>query len=189
MENKYQIVNSREVWQGHIFTIHVDEVRMPAGNIAEREVITHAGAVGVVAVTAEREVVLVRQYRHAVGHYLLEIPAGKLDRDELPAICARRELKEEAGVEFRDLIELTEFHNSPGYSSELFHLYMAEVTAIGEMEPDGDEEMEMERIIVPLDQALAMIDNREIVDAKSIIGLMLAARHLSRDEKRLASEE
>ncbi|MDP1809222.1 MAG: NUDIX hydrolase [Actinomycetota bacterium] len=178
-DSKYEIVNSKEVWRGHIFTIRVDEVRMPAGNVAEREVITHAGAVGVVAVTADREVVLVRQYRHAVGHYLLEIPAGKLDRGEFPAQCARRELREEAGVEFRELIELTEFHNSPGYSSELFHLYMAEVTAIGEMEPDGDEELDMERIIIPLDEALAMIDRREIIDAKSIIGLLMAARRIS----------
>ena len=91
----------------------------------------------------------------------------------------RRELREEAGVEFSDLIELTEFHNSPGYSSELFHLYMAEVTSIGEMEPDGDEELDMERIIVPLDEALAMVDRREIIDAKSIIGLLLASRRLA----------
>ena len=177
-DHKYEIVNSREVWRGHIFRIRVDDVRMPDGNVREREVLSHAGAVGVVAVTPSREVVLVKQYRHAVGGYLLEIPAGKLDREESPTECARRELKEEAGVEFRDLIELTQFHNSPGYSSELFHLYMAEATAIGEMVPDGDEESEMERVIVPLDQALKMIDDREIIDAKSIIGLLMAARRL-----------
>ena len=177
--DKYQVVSSREVWQGHIYSIRVDDVRMPDGNIREREVLTHAGAVGVVAVTVDREVVLVRQYRHAIGGYLLEIPAGKRDRDEPPGECARRELKEEAGVEFRELIELTEFYNSPGYSSELFHLFMAEITAIGEMEPDGDEELDMERVIIPLDEALAMIDRREIIDAKSIIGLLLAARRIS----------
>lgn len=183
-QNKYQVVKTREVWRGHIFTIHVDDVRMPAGNIAEREVLTHAGAVGVVALTPDMEVVLVRQYRHAVGHYLLEIPAGKLDRDELPAVCARRELKEEAGVEYDNLIELTEFHNSPGYSSELFHLYMAEVKSFGEMEPDGDEEMDMERIIIPLEDALTMIDSREIVDAKSIIGLLLADRRMKMEAEK-----
>ena len=153
---------------------------MPLGNVAQREVLKHAGAVGVVPVTSENNVVLVRQYRHAVGGYLLEIPAGKLDKDqESPDDCARRELKEEAGVEFKDLIKLTDFHNSPGYSDELFHLYMARVESIGDMEPDGDEEMDMERVIIPMTEALRMIDDQEIVDAKTIIGLLMAARRLS----------
>ncbi len=96
-----------------------------------------------------------------------------------PDDCARRELKEEAGVEFKDLIKLTDFHNSPGYSDELFHLYMARVESIGDMEPDGDEEMDMERVIIPMTEALRMIDDQEIVDAKTIIGLLMAARRLS----------
>ena len=181
-ESKYEVVGSREVWEGHIFKIHVDDVRMPDGEVVEREVLTHAGAVGVVPLTAEREVILVRQYRHAVRGYLLEIPAGKRDRVEPPTECARRELKEEAGAEFSNLFELNTFYNSPGYSSELFHLYLAEVTSIGEMEPDGHEEMEMEREIIPLDEALRMIDDGRIVDAKTIIGLLLAERWLKRSE-------
>jgi len=178
-DSKYQVVSSREVWEGHIFKVRVDDVRMPGGEVVEREVISHAGAVGVVPVTAKGEVILVSQYRHAIGGYLLEIPAGKRDRIEPPTECARRELKEEAGAEFKNLFELSEFHNSPGYSSELFHLYLAEVTAIGEMEPDGFEEMEMEREIVPLAEALRMIDDGRIVDAKTIIGLLLADRWLN----------
>jgi ADP-ribose pyrophosphatase len=176
--NKYKVVSSKQVWAGHIFTIRVDDVQMPAGNVAQREVLSHAGAVGVVAVTKDRQVVLVRQYRHATRSYLWEIPAGKLDRDETPTECARRELREEAGVEFEDVFELAEFHNSPGYSSELFHLYLAEVTSIGETQPDGDEELEMERSIIPLEDALAMIDKGEIIDAKTMIGLLMADRWL-----------
>ncbi|KKK50343.1 hypothetical protein LCGC14_3125970 [marine sediment metagenome] len=176
---KYEVIKSNEIWRGHIFSIRVDDVRMPLGNIAQREVISHPGAVGVVPVTKEDEVVLVRQYRHPVGAYLLEIPAGKLDKDqESPDDCARRELKEEAGVEFKDLIELIKFHNSPGHSNELFHLYMAQVESIGEMSPEGDEEQDMERVIIPITVALQMIDDRQIVDAKSIIGLLMAARRL-----------
>jgi len=178
--SKYEVLRSKEVWEGHIFKIRVDDVRMPSGAIAEREVISHAGAVGVVPLTSDRKVILVRQYRHAIGGYLLEIPAGKRDRVEPPAECAKRELKEEAGADFSDLFELNEFYNSPGYSSELFHLYLARVTSIGEMEPDGEEEMEMEREIIPLQEALGMIDDGQIIDAKTIIGLLLTERWLSR---------
>lgn len=179
-KKKYEVLRSREVWEGHIFKVRVDDVRMPSGAIVEREVISHAGAVGVVPITSDGEVIMVRQYRHAIGGYLLEIPAGKRDRVEPPTECAKRELKEEAGATFSDLFELNEFHNSPGYSSELFHLYLAKVTSIGEMEPDGEEEMEMEREIVPLKEALNMIDDGRIVDAKTIIGLLLADRWLQR---------
>jgi ADP-ribose pyrophosphatase len=176
--DKYKVVASKQVWKGHIFTIRVDDVEMPAGNVAQREVLSHAGAVGVVALTQDRRVVLVRQYRHATRSYLWEIPAGKLDRDETPTECARRELREEAGVEFQDLFELSEFHNSPGYSSELFHLYLAEVTSIGQTQPDGDEELEMERSIIPLEEALSMIDDGRIIDAKTMIGLLMADRFI-----------
>lgn len=182
-EEKYKIVGSKQVWEGHIFKVRVDDVRMPDGEVVEREVISHAGAVGVVPVTADGQVVLVRQYRHAVRGYLLEIPAGKRDRVEAPTECAKRELKEEAGVEYSNLFELIEFHNSPGYSSELFHLYLAQVSSIGEMEPDGHEELDMEREIVPLEAALTMIDDGRIVDAKTIVGLLLADRWLRQNEE------
>ncbi len=176
---KYKVIKSKEVWSGHVVKIHVDDVRMPQGNIAQREVVSHIGAVGVLPITAQNEVVLVRQYRHAVRGYLLEIPAGKLDKEgESPRECARRELKEEAGVEFKELVELSVFYNSPGFSDERFHLFMAQVESIGEMFPDGDEEEDMERVIVPLAEALEMIDDGRIVDAKSIIGLLMAARRL-----------
>lgn len=177
--SKYRIVNSKQVWEGHIFKVRVDEVEMPDGQILEREVIKHAGAVGVVPITADGRVILVKQYRHAIGGYLWEIPAGKRDRVEAPTECAKRELKEEAGAEYTDLWELAEFNNSPGYSSELFHLYLAKVSNIGEAEPDGAEEMEMEREVFPLKETLAMIDQGEIVDAKTIIGLLLAERWIN----------
>ena len=176
---KYKVIKSKEVWSGHVVKVHVDDVRMPQGNIAQREVVSHIGAVGVLPITAQNKVVLVRQYRHAVRGYLLEIPAGKLDKEgESPKECARRELKEEAGVEFKELVELSVFHNSPGFSDERFHLFMAHVESIGETFPDGDEEEDMERVIIPLTEALDMVDDGRIIDAKSIIGLLLAARRL-----------
>ena len=176
MGKKYETLDSKEVWNGHIFRVRVDQVRMPAGHIAEREVISHAGAVGIVPVTARSEVILVRQYRHAIEDYLLEIPAGKLDRVETPLECAFRELKEEAGADATELVELAQFYNSPGYSSELFHLYGALVANIGEVQPDGEEEQDMERVIIPLSEALEMTTGGEINDAKTVIGLFLADR-------------
>lgn len=176
--SKYQIVKSEIKYQGHIFTVRQDQVRMPLGNIAIREVLLHAGAVGIVPLTAKSEVVLVRQYRHATQKYLLEIPAGKLAPSEDPKLCALRELREETGVEAESLIKLAEFYNSPGYSSERFHLYLAKIKSLGEMQPDGDEELEMERLIMPFAEALSLVDKGVICDAKSIIGLLMAARWL-----------
>lgn len=177
--SKYQTVKSEIKYKGHIFTVRQDQVRMPQGNIAIREVLLHGGAVGIVPLTAHKEVVLVKQYRHATNKYLVEIPAGKLAPDEDPQLCAVRELKEETGVEADSLIKLAEFYNSPGYSSERFHLYLAKIKSIGKMEPDGDEELEMERLIMPLEKALSLVDKGEICDAKSIIGLLMTARWLT----------
>lgn len=176
--SKYEIVKSEIKYQGHIFTVRQDKVKMPQGNIAIREVLLHGGAVGMVPLTANQEVVLVRQYRHATQKYLLEIPAGKLAPGEDPQLCAIRELREETGVEAEKLIKLAEFYNSPGYSSERFHLYLAKIKSMGEMQPDGDEELEMERLIFPLEEALKLVDKGEICDAKSIIGLLMTARWL-----------
>jgi len=180
---KYQIVKSEIKYRGHIFTVRQDEVLMPQGNVAIREVLLHGGAVGIVPLTVSNEVVLVRQYRHATQKYLLEIPAGKLAAEEDPELCALRELREETGVEAESLVKLAEFYNSPGYSSERFHLYLAKIKAIGAMQPDGDEELEMERLILPLTEALSLVDKGEICDAKSIIGLLMTARWLSNKQK------
>lgn len=181
MAHEYETVESHVVFKGHIFTVRLDTVRMPGGNLAEREVITHAGAVGMVPVTPERDVLLVRQYRHAIGGRLLEIPAGKLDRDEPPEVCAERELREETGTVLERLVKLAEFYNSPGYTSERFHLYLALVhTETVDPNPDDDEESEMEVIRLPLAEALAKVDGGEIRDAKTLIGLLMADRSLKK---------
>lgn len=183
MDKQYKIVDSRVVFQGHIFKVSVDQVRMPNGDVVERERLSHGGAVGMVPVTQKGKVLLVRQYRHAVRRHLLEVPAGKLDAGEDPEACAHRELLEEVGATADELVELATFFNSPGYSSELFHLYLAKVSdELSAPQPDGHEEEDMEIVPVSLDEALALVDDGTICDAKSIIGLLMAERRLRREK-------
>ena len=172
----YKVLKSEKVFQGKIFTVSVDQVEMPNGKVVEREVLSHFGAVGVVPLIKRQEVILVQQYRHAVGQRLWEIPAGKLDRPEPPSRCAQRELQEETGAICSQLIKLAEFYNSPGYSSEKFYLYLAEVELQKKSSPDGEEEFDMETELFSLEKSLEMISLGEICDAKSIIGLLMTDR-------------
>lgn len=178
MSEDYELIDSKRVFDGEIIKVYVDHVRMPGGRVVEREVLAHFGAVGIVPVTSDNEVMIVEQYRHAARRRLWEIPAGKLDRNEDPLDCAIRELKEETGVTASEIVKIAEFYNSPGYSNERFHLYFAKIATIGEAEPDGDEESDLKIMIIPLAEALSKIDEGEICDAKSIIGLLLTDRWL-----------
>lgn len=168
------MVGSQQVFSGKILDVRVDRVRLPSGEEASREVVSHPGAVGIVAVDAGK-VLMVRQYRHAVESELLEIPAGKLDRaDEDPGDCARRELEEETGYDAR-MIPLGTFYNSPGYSSELFHVFRAaEIHRVSEP-PTADEGESLASEWVAWAEALDMVSDGRIRDAKTIIGLLLYA--------------
>jgi ADP-ribose pyrophosphatase len=182
-DKDYKILESKKVFQGKIFTVSVDQVKTPNGKVVEREVLSHFGAVGIVPLIKRQEVILVQQYRHAVNRRLWEIPAGKLDRPELPGECAKRELQEETGAICSQLTKLAEFYNSPGYSSEKFYLYLAEVSAQKESNPDGEEELDMEMKTFPLEKSLAMINSGEICDAKSIIGILMAERWIRQQNR------
>ena len=172
----YRIVASETVFRGHIFSVASDRVLFSDGVERDREVVMHPGAAGAVALTPEGEVILVRQYRHAVKEILLEIPAGLLAPGEEPADCIRRELREEVGVEARELIPLAAFYTTPGCSNERFHLYLTEGVSPGEPSPEDDEELEP--AVMPFKEALNMVAAGEITDAKTIIGLLLAEKHL-----------
>ncbi len=147
------------------------------GSRATREIAGHPGAVTIVAIDAQDRVLLVRQYRVAVGELLLELPAGTLEvaddgTIEDPAIAARRELEEETGMRATSWRYLTRFYTTPGFTSELMYLYLATEVAPAHGErlgPDEDERLLLERL--PFDAALAAIESGEIVDAKSIVGL------------------
>lgn len=175
---------STVVHAGRYLTFRIDDVRTPEGRRARREVVGHPGAVAVVAVDDDGAVLLVRQWRHAAGRALLEIPAGTLDRGEGgatedPDRAARRELEEETGFRAGSWRKLGEFWTAPGFTTELMHLYLAtdlEPAGDDRLAPDQDERFVLEH--VPLADAVALVMAGGILDAKSVAGVLWAARAL-----------
>ena len=152
----------------------------PEGVPFERDIVRHPGAVAVVAVTEDRSVVLVRQYRPAVDRWLLEVPAGTRDVDgELPELTARRELAEEVGYEAGSLDLLTRTALTPGFCDQISHVYLATGLRSVPTDRHGAEERHMEVVLLPLDRFDAMVDDGEIVDATTILGVGLARRRLA----------
>lgn len=175
----YGVESSETAYDGQLSRVRVDEVRMPDGERASREVVEHPDAVAVVPVTDDGVVVLLRQYRHPVGQVILEIPAGKLDEvGEQRPQAARRELAEEVGLQADTLEELVTFYNSCGWTDESTTVYLADgVSPVAA--PEGftatAEEADMEVVRMPLADAAAMAEGGEITDAKTIVGVLLAA--------------
>ncbi len=176
-EAREETLERRTVFEGKVVRLYLDRVLLPDGREAEREVVLHRGAVGMVALDGEGHVFLVKQYRHAPGERLVEIPAGKLDAGEDPLECARRELLEEVGCAAESWHRLASFYTSPGFSDEVLHLYLARGLTRGEAAPDEDEFLEVMR--VPLEDALAMVARGEIRDSKTVAGLALASLYLA----------
>lgn len=175
----YAVASSHVVHDGVFFRVRVDEVRMPDGRLARREIAEQTRAIAVVPLDDQGRVTLIRQYRHALGERMLEVPAGKLDVEgEEPLMAARRELAEETGLAADRWQLLIEFHNSAGWTNESTLVYLA--TGLHETaSPDGfqaeHEEIEIEIVRVSLQQAVAMIRRDELTDAKTVIGLLLTA--------------
>jgi 8-oxo-dGDP phosphatase len=165
------------VWTGLRIAAAMRDVVGPDGTHYEREVVHHPGAVGVVPLHADGAVTLLRQYRAPIDRVLWEVPAGLRDVEgEDPATTAARELAEEAGLQAGSLEHLVTFHNSPGFSDEQVILYLA--TGLSEVPDDrqGIEEQHMEVARVPLSEALAMVDDGRISDAKTVIALLATDR-------------
>lgn len=150
----------------------MDEIENPSGRRWTLEVVEHPGAVAILAVLPDRQLVLVQQTRHAVGRRLFEIPAGTLEPPETPEACARRELAEEAGYAANAWERLATFYPAPGISNEEMHLFLAE-----DLRPAAAEREEEDLTVhlVPLAEARRLVAAGEIRDAKSIIGILLAA--------------
>jgi len=167
-----KILNSQKVFDGRVFNVTVDVVS--EGELTyQREVVHHNGSAVIVPVFDDGTVALVRQYRHPAVRYLLEVPAGTLARGERPEVGAARELKEELGVVATRLEKLSEFFVSPGFCEEKMWVYLATELTEGQQSLEDDENLEVVRL--PIADALEMITSGEIQDAKTIIGLMLAA--------------
>jgi ADP-ribose pyrophosphatase len=178
----YEVVETVEHFRGPVFTVITDTVAMPDGHTAARDYIRHVGSVAAVAVDDQDRVVLIRQYRHPLRQVLWELPAGLRDVDgEDPALTAARELAEEAGLVAARWELLLTMHSSPGYSNEQISIYLCrELDRV-------DDGFEFERVfeestmtthLVPLDEAIAMVDRGEITNATTVAGLLAAWRRL-----------
>jgi ADP-ribose pyrophosphatase len=168
-------LSSTHPWQGRRIRVRVDEVERDDGHRATREIVEHPGAVAILAWDGER-LAMVRQWRHATGRALLEIPAGTLEPDELPAITARRELAEEAGLAAASWEDGPRFYTAPGFCTELMHLYLA--TGLTDAAGDADADEQIEPSWMTIDDAMAAIDDGGIADGKSIAAIGWLERRL-----------
>jgi len=168
-----ETISRKRVYKGRLLRLRVDQVRLPDGRITTREIVGHRGSVAIVALDEQQRVVLVQQYRKAVEKTLLELPAGTLEPGENPEDCAFRELQEETGYRADALRLLAAFYTAPGYCSEHLYLYLATDLHRDIGQPAGDEAIEV--LLLPLEEAVRLVRQGEICDAKSMVGLLLVA--------------
>ena len=185
--HEFRVLDSETVYEGRIISLRRDTVAMPGGESSVREVVHHPGAVAVVALDDQERVVLVRQYRHPVGGYLWELPAGLRDSDgEPPLETAKRELAEEALLSAGRWSLLVTVANSPGFSDEVVEIYLAEELSAVER-PDGfvveHEEADMTLERVPLADAVQQVFDGDIRNSSAVAGLLAAARVRSGDAR------
>lgn len=159
----------RNIYTGKVVTLNVDTVQLPNGFTVDLETIRHPGAAAVVPLKDDGTVVLIRQFRHAAGGFIYEIPAGKLDRGEDPLSCAERELEEEVGYRASSFELLSSIFTAPGFADEVIHIYKAVGLTKGQQQLDRDEVLEI--IEMPLGEAIKKIQDGTIRDGKTIIGL------------------
>jgi 8-oxo-dGTP pyrophosphatase MutT (NUDIX family) len=170
------IESIQNLYTGRVLTLNLERVRLPNGRVAELEIAHHPGGAAVVALDAAGRVCLLRQYRHAAGGWIEELPAGKLDGGEPPLECARRELTEEAGATARHWHKLGEFHSSPGVFTEVIHLFLA--TGLEHCAPNPEEHEVFEVRWLPLEEAAGRAARGELSDAKTLIGLLWARERI-----------
>ncbi len=169
-------ISSERIYKGKVVSLRVDKVKLPDGRSSTREIIEHRGAVAIVPLTEEGEIVFVKQYRKPVEMVLLEIPAGTLEEGEEAEECAQRELIEEIGYRAGKMEKLTEFFLAPGYSSELIRLYLATDLKAEKGDADEDEFLKIEYL--SSEEAVEKVENGEIKDAKTIAGILLTKKRI-----------
>jgi ADP-ribose pyrophosphatase len=167
----FTILKHDILFEGRVLNLYKDLIQYDDGQNDSREVVEHYGGSTVLAVT-DNSLILVKQYRHPLKQFVYELPAGKLNLNEDPLNCAKRELKEETGYTATNWEKIISFHTTPGYSSEKLHIYLATDLTKGEQELElGERNLEV--IVVDFIEALKMIKNEEITDSKTIIGILL----------------
>jgi ADP-ribose pyrophosphatase len=168
----FELLNKEIVYSGRAFTVRRDTLRLPDGHETRFDIVDHIGSVIIIPLDSQGNLLFVRQYRHAAGLDLLELPAGTLNKDEAPDTCAHREIREETGMAAGHMQHLGGFYLAPGYSTEYMHVYLATDLHSDPLEADADEFLIVETI--PLARALAIARAGEILDAKSLAAILLA---------------
>lgn len=160
-------IQSEVKYKGRIISLQIDEVELPNGKTSNREIVKHPGAVAVIAVTRDMKIILVEQYRKALERSIIEIPAGKIEIDEVPEITALRELEEETGYTTDKLQYIQSFATSPGFADEIIHLYFAKNIEKLEQPVGLDEDEFVELLHVSLSEMEEMVKKQQIYDAKT----------------------
>ena len=172
----FELIKSETLLQGRAFKIRRDYLKTPNGGETRLEIIEHGGSVVLIPIDDDGNLLFVRQYRHAAGEDLLELPAGTRDGDEPFEACAAREIREETGMEAGKLQKIGEFYLAPGYSSEFMVVYLATELKENPLDADDDEFLQVEKI--PLKKAIEMAERGEVPDAKSLASFLLAISYL-----------
>lgn len=172
---KFTLIRSEELLRGRAFTIRRDWLNTPDGRETKFDIIEHHGSVVIVPLDADGNLLFVRQYRHAAGVDLLELPAGTLEEGEEPEACAAREIREETGYSAGKLEMLGQFFLAPGYSTELMSVFLATALSYAPLEADEDEFLSLEKL--PVREAFNRAARGEFADAKSLAALLLAWNH------------
>lgn len=164
-------LSSKEIYKGNIIQVSLEEVQLPNGKTSTREIVKHPGAVAIIALTAEKKLVLVRQYRKPLDMVIYEIPAGKLEPGEEPFHCVQRELEEETGCKSDTIKHVQSFFTSPGFANEIVHVYFTDQLEKLENSAGLDDDEFLDVIEVSLDEAQKLIEENKIYDAKTVYAI------------------
>ena len=176
-----ELLKRNVIHRGHVFNLIVDDVKYTSGNESIREVAEHPGGAVIFAVFPDKNIILIRQHRYSIDQFIYELPAGKLNLNEDPLDCAKREMEEETGYKAHSWQKLTAIYTTPGFCTEQLHIYMAQDLYPAENGRNLEEgELTMTVEILPLHKAIAMIENQEIVDGKTICGIMIGKQILDK---------
>ncbi|MCL4529084.1 MAG: NUDIX hydrolase [Chloroflexi bacterium] len=174
----FKLIKSEPLFQGRAFKIRRDYLKMPDGRETKFDIVEHGGSVIIIPIDAEGNLLFVRQYRHAAGTDLLELPAGTRDGDEPHEVCAAREIREETGMAAGKLERIGDFYLAPGYSTEFMVVFLATDLKHSPLDADEDEFLQVEKI--PVKKAIEMAERGGVPDAKSLAALFLVKPHLEK---------
>ena len=165
-------ISSERIYEGKVINLKVDEVTLPNGHTSKRELIEHPGAVAILAITPDKKIIMVEQYRKALERSIIEVPAGKLEKGEAPETTAMRELEEETGYTAESLELIQSFSTSPGFADEVIHLFLAEGLRKAESGAVLDDDEFVELLEVSIEEAEKMMQDNRIFEAKTVFSVL-----------------